>query len=340
MIELVNQQEASYGPDGVVDLVEMLESREVSNYICRMGDLAVTPTSIITPSGEHQMSHYGMVTFLRKLAVPIPKSYAWNVENEQLLYDINKLLNEDEREMQYRVEDDVVVGFMNPKYQPVEHSTLLNTLDGGNFQIKEIKHAPHFMRVGLVTDSFIDVSDDDRTLLGLEVLNSEISFVKLQSALLMYRVICSNGAIGIGQAHKYVQEQVGRTEESIIESFYTRIAAYEWQFPEIGNALKEMAEQSVGSMMNFVQRRHIVSRDEPIEQDINLDGMNGIMYLLKGIVGKDAVSILEGYNDKSSQYDVYNSITASAKQYPLDKARKVETLGGFIVSYNVKRMAA
>jgi hypothetical protein len=346
MIELIEQQEKIYTGDGIDELMEILAVRKVSNNICRCGDLAVTGSTILTPNGECKVTYHGMLSLLRRLSVPVPKSYAFKVENDQLLYDVNKLLNEDEKEILYRIEDDVITGFMHPRFQPVEHSNLINSLDRGNFEMRNIILAPHFMKINLVTDSFVDVGDNDRSLLGLEVCNSEIGFMKMQSALLIYRVICSNGAIGIGQANAYRQEQLGRSEETIIESFYNRIAAYQWEFPEIGAALREMAITSIGSMVDFVPKKHVVSSDRPLEEEPDYTGMNGILYLLKNAVGKnavgkdDALSILDGYTNDSSQYDIYNSITASAKQYSIDRARKVERLGGFMVSYTMNRLAA
>lgn len=341
MIDLVNIQEDLYTTDRVAELVDRLDNIKANNFICAMGDLAITPTHMITPSGEHKLTLTGMTTLIKKLSVPINRNYAFKVDNDQLLYDINNLLNEDEREILYRVEDDNITGFINPKFQPVEHNSIIRSVadnPGDGFKIKEIKYSPSYMKMNLVTDDTIDVGDGDVSFTGLEILNSTIGSLQLQSSLLLYRLICSNGAIGISSAYRYVQDQLNRSEENIIESFYSRLIAYSWDTPEISEALKYMVKNSVNIIDDLIPKnQHLMLNSTEEPPDYN--GINGIRYLLKSIAGKDdANSILEGCDDNSSQYDVYNVITAAAKQYGLDKSRKVEALGGKLVRYNINKL--
>jgi hypothetical protein len=339
MIELVNTPDRVF--NGVDEYANSIANNKIDNKIARYGDFTLTCKGILAPTGEHELSTYGMESLLRRLHVPVPKAYAFKVVNEHLLYDVNNLLNEDEREVQYRIENDVIVGFMHPGFHTIENMDIINTFTQSGFKVEQVQASPKYMRMRILTDNFIDVAQGDRTVFGLDVKNSDVGFSPLSSSLLMWRLICSNGAIGMGLSHTYRQEQIDREEQTIMEGFFDRIKSYSWSIPEITAALQTLTDKSNIDLNLTPGRTHVIDSENPIVDERPVVGFDSVAYLLRSIVGKkDALSILEGFNDDTSQYDTYNAITDAAKQYGVDKAVKLEQLGGRIIRNNIIKIAA
>jgi len=335
MIDLVKVEEAKFAGNEIDAVIAQLKNRDITAGIVQMNELTVVEDGLVTPSGTFKMSEFGMKQFLRRLKPPIGKQYAWGVDTPQILYDINEIVEEDNREFMYRIEDRNVVGISPAHFQPVDNAALLTALKD-KFDIKDITVAPHKMRLRVGIDMVqLGASDDDPIHAGIEIINSETGWLLLQSMYMTYRIVCSNGAIVADYDHKYVQEQKNRDQHTIIADFVNRLNDYSWQVGGLKEAIERMTI-TPNSDLDIMPRRLVTLSEE----EESLDGYYGLLHMLKNIVGRDASSgILGSFNNDSLQYDTWNAITAAAKQFDVDKSRRLEVLGGVMLTYNMRKAA-
>jgi hypothetical protein len=334
MIELEKSGEKKFDGEHLDDFAKDHKKSDYS--VVALADLALLSDGLSTPDGTFKMSEVAMKQLLKRIDPPISTKYAWGVKNEQLLYDVNEIFDRSEVGLMLRRTDDIITGVMKDDFSPISNLGLVNKLINGNYNVNSITVAPHLMKINIITDVDIEPKKGDISKVGMEILNSECGWTSLQSALLLYRVICSNGAIVKESAYTYKQKQIARSEDAILGDFILRIGDYTWQAGGIGEALARMTETKTQEL-DILPRRAI-----PImSTDDHVVGIDALSKLVKGIVGKDdSDNIMYNLSDDNMQYDVYNSITAAAKQYSVDKSRRLENLGGVMISYNMARLAA
>jgi hypothetical protein len=339
MIEHVKIAEKSAVEDTMSELVSKLAKRKIETRVCQMADIVATKEGLlIAENGSDQLpiSDTGIDSFLRKLKPPMPKSYSWKIGNDQLLYDIGKLVENDMTSIAYRVEDGVITGFHSTDFTPLDHHFLINKfieLDG--VSIRNAQVSDKSMRMTITMDGLIDPIGprDDQSRLGLEVMNSETGWHAVKTALLTYRLVCANGAIALVRSHTVTHRQMKREVDAIIEPFFAGIANLEWSGvgTDLNRGIEYMMQNLTGTL-DLVP----VTRTNQTERP----GIEGVQHLIKTVVGKDhSEQILAESDDESSQYDIYNVITSAAQRFEMASRARLERVGGLILS-DAMRLAA
>jgi hypothetical protein len=341
MIKVLAQKESVYnGIDQVLKAQEVAtqEMEKTTYYVCKLADIAITEenTFIVgTPHDILDLDEYGLRTLLRQFKPPMPQSYAWKIDNPQLLWDINHNLNASETEVMCAVVQNGgpprLVGVLPTNFQPVHDHQIIDALLGDGWNVDKVMTGPHISRICMTSDrhEFSPIAGDS-TKLGLEVINSKIAWTQLHTNLYTYRLVCANGAVVRDAMFNFKIKQLGVDVDSILEKFMNRLGDMDWQLgPDIEKALVYMHDNKMKNLDILPIKHH---EDREI-------GIEAITKLLSRTVGKEsAEQILQKYTDDTSQYDVYNAITASAKEYQLDKSRRMELLGGTMLNHTVRML--
>ena len=328
MFDLIKVDEHKFFSDTINRGIDYVKSMDYSRQEYAMGDLTMAGDgSIVTPDGVFGMTEYAMKTLLKTLKVKVPRSYAWNIDTDHLVYDVNTLLNDDARGAILAIKDDVVYGVHRNEFSPIPNIMLVDSLLASNWAIESMHVAPHIMRLIVSGHNSYDVGNDDVSKVSIEIINSDIGWTHFSTHYLMYRCVCSNCAIVKDNSYTRKYTQHNKAPETVLQSFFM-INNRDWMIDKFENALNHMRKTPNKEL------RLIRNQSSLLEDSSDFDGLNGVFHLLKSCVGKsDAEMILGQCDDDTFQYETYNDITSAAHQYDTTIARRIELLGGVMFTH-------
>lgn len=182
----------------------------------------------------------------------------------------------------------------------------------------DISNHPGHFRTRLVwPETQMDI-DGNEVYIGIDLLNSDIGHMKEQINMLLYRQVCTNGAIATYGGKPYFQ----------LDKKTSSIFSYA---PVMESVARQLNTDS-GTMYDFVRE----------SQETNMDKMTAIAAvndlldrkkLPKGFAVKTITSIEEA-GKFDTRWDFVNAVTAQARNYKDHARLKFETVGGNILGMN------
>jgi len=176
----------------------------------------------------------------------------------------------------------------------------------------------------------VDVKPGDTVYYGVTITNSEVGLASLNIEELLYRLVCSNGAIGQSIIRKYHSGRRINTEDSYdIYSEETVLAdakAYKLQIRDI---LKHaLTETSLKKAIEPWQKAANVPVEKPIET------VKNVTKYFNNVILESEIEILLNSLSKSgdmTQYGLANVVTNHAQTVQPDRAYELEKTGQKII---------
>jgi len=366
---------ADFYTDTVKTKDEAISLLETPKYQHRLSPLVSTAEVGFYPNGElrvgsesHRITRVGLEQLCKQLGIPNP--FARKIPIDLLSTNICELGIDRDKPIKFviRESDGAVVGVVKHKYVFVPSLDLIQRIDGnilnGNSN-RDISISTGGIRITYEVPADISVEPEvgDIIRFGKEVINSEIGYRKLQARLLIFRLVCSNGAIAPQCFGQVVENPLGdENPNMMLNQFIKHYNNFDSRFDMFRNAFHTM-------------RTHNVTEDDFVKFGRSLDGilrspeygdfegtdptdktMKNIGFDLLGVpdypemvkrVSKRTRLMRENpFGDVEpsptipdlTYYDLYNRVTALPHKFGRDFLRRmeVEKLGGKILEHVIK----
>jgi len=367
---------ADFYTDTVKTKDEAISLLETPKYRHSLSPLVSTAEVGFYPNGElrigsesRRITRVGLEQLCKHLGIPNP--FARKIPIDLLSTNICELGVDRDKPIRFviRESDGAVVGVVKHKYVFVPSLDLIqrigdNILNGKSNRDISISTGGIRITYSMPADVSVEPEVGDIIRFGKEVINSEIGYRKLQAKLLIFRLVCSNGAIAPVCFGQVVEHQIGDDDSSntILNRFIKHYNKFGSRFDMFKDAFHAM-------------RTHNVTEDDFVKFGRSLDGiirspeygdfegadptdssMKNIGFDLLGVpdypemikrVSKRTRLMKENpFGDIEpsptipdlTYYELYNKVTALPHKFHRDFLRRmeVEKLGGKIIEHVVK----
>lgn len=266
MVGLIETQEKNFG--SVVEARDYLASRKIQSFHCHGNRMSF--------GVDGGIGHFYIKGNSETRAFPVREtgiegllgrtemgqgSFPWKVCDDHLLtYNINYLLQNHVAEKKFTViiENGELKALMSDGYSPVNHSRVLDIIDGLDIDYK-VHHLnltkDHFRACITNPANKVAFKIDDISSIGVDLINSENGHAALALGQYVYRYWCLNGCSRVDQSQSVKSRAIHRGAgiyKSIGE--FQEAARYYLQFgaEELEKNFRILAEKPVTE--NFLRR--------------------------------------------------------------------------------------
>ena len=306
-------------PATVDELNALVNSHSNVDTIVRLGDMKLENDKLDIGGASMAVREGGMRDLLSKLHMPF--GYAASIPNDLLYDSVNRLLKTyADWEVLLRTQDNEVRGVLEPTYVPLDSSALAERLKSTasvGLLPARISYDGDSLTASFVSDQKITAVDKgDITQIGVTLETSDTNRFNLSAGAFLYRLVCTNGAIApaaMGGGVNFSQRKVSPdTVWSLFDDGYQRI-------------LKTMSEMDSEFLIRLqgkkVDAAGWVKAKDKLSQ---FASGHRVAQILKGM----ETEAKERGSDFSF-YDIYNSVTASARdEASLYTAQSLEKAAG------------
>jgi len=296
---------------------------------------------------KRKTTRYGLQSLCRMLKIPDP--FATIIPLDLLRQNINRLSElQEDIDVVYDTRGNVT-GFVPTKYRPIETIDLL-------LGLKEIfKEQPtNNLKVRLgTTNTLVGYTSEvfpqlepvqgDVTQVGIEITNSEVQDLDAAAALLLYRLICENGAVMGTQWGKVTYSKDSKlTYESVFSRFIHRVRDFRTDANALASIYQELPNISLNSkeftiIYNALTRSFGYSNALELV-DMEKDEVKEILQFEKERTSWRAVGSLDKFGMRPrdvelNAYDTFNKITEFGRNLKNTReSRKAKEIGGRMVT--------
>ena len=211
----------SHQPDtricDLIDLVDRLRAVQ-RDITVNTSDLAVTPSdgSLMVGGNErYAMREHAFGQLCARLEVPT--HYARRCDTGLRAQNLNRWLNQEDRNVMLRLEGGEVRAVLSASYRPINHAEILAWLVDrlGDDTLIRYELTEGYLDMQVIRESPVySLSDRGRQGLhrGIHLRNSEIGSSRVQVSTLVFRSICLNGLILSGGQWSYSRRHVGKAD--------------------------------------------------------------------------------------------------------------------------------
>lgn len=322
-------------------LAETLVSQKKRDFIGSSAAMRLTESGFEFNGETFDVKPTGHEHLGEKLGIPRPYYRRMQSENPELLrQNVNGWMQTKPQKVMVRTLDGGVRAVLSNAYRPLDNSDLMTALlpifeqhQELGLSVKDCGLSDHYMHIkATVQANRQEVKVGDTVEAGILVSNSEIGSASLRVEPMVYRLICSNGAVAssaIRQFHIGRRSEVGDGVEELLTdrtklmrdiSFWSQVrdvvrgtlTSRAWLAGEVRklqNATTEMMTRPVPEVIEVSQKRFGFSEGE---------GRTLLDRLVKG--------------GDFSRYGFYNAVTnmtQSVDQY--DRRIDIERIGQLVV---------
>jgi hypothetical protein len=319
--------------------VSAREDRKL-DLIADTRSMQMEPTGELLRVGqdEFQIGRIAHEQIGERLEIPTKYYRRMQAENASLLaVNVNSWFNKNPEPRMLRTLDGTARAFLSQKYARFDDKPALEvglevayqdpTVEVVACAITEEK--THLKWVSRRTE--IDVKVGDPVQFGVAFSNSEVGRGRLSASLLVYRLICKNGAVS--QDDAFGQNHVGRrTEINLGEIFQmdtlnADAAATMLKLRDFTRAM--LSPERINAYLEKLRGLNEIKVDDPVKAIEKLGKAHGLAETER----KSILAHLIQGGDLSG-YGLHNAVTAAAQDEVLtyDRAHDLEVLGGKLVT--------
>lgn len=283
---------------------------------------------------EYKLSPCASSQLFSKLSIPV--AYARRCPTELLATHVNHWLDEQEdNTWLVRGKEDRVRAFLSTSYSVLDNHQLLKTLrramGGEDFRISSgsVGDEYGFHARLVIPGTSLDLGrlktgERDQIFGGIHISNSEIGRSSASSEMLIWRLICTNGMLGItpGTGHRQAHRGNG-----VMESFREKLEFSFQTAPTETRLRMEGLEKSMGEL---------TTRGEEIVQYYARE--NGLSKPVIDEISKQLHAQRRSVGEEFSKYDLVNAFTAGARIVKGDHRYEVEVLAGRLLEENLEKL--
>ncbi|MBZ0134999.1 MAG: hypothetical protein K8I27_01345 [Planctomycetes bacterium] len=302
------------------DLINEVDSLRAVQRDIRVNtrELAIAPAdgALMVGGGErYPLRDHAFAQLCSRLKVPAP--YARRCDSGLRAQNLNRWLNEEDRNVLLRLERGEVRAVLSASYRAINHADILGWLADRLGVDTPIRYelTEGYLDMQVIRESPVQsLSDRGRQGLhrGIHLRNSEVGTARVRISTLVFRSICLNGLILNGGSWSYSRRHVGKADiASDVREAFDRAMALAGKAAE---GLLETEGVEVADPLKVFDR--IVTRYELSE-------------------GEDsAIRKAFLWEPGHTLWHVVNSLTraGNANDLPLDSRHRLQELGGRITS--------
>lgn len=249
-------------------------------------------------------------SFLYKLlkwySFPISQLYRMSIDTVASLCN-DYLLNIKSDNVRVKIENNEALTIIGPKYNELTDLEVIDKCMG--LGIKEISRNDFFIRIYTREKFKTEPIPDDPCGFGLNIFNSETGFRALSVAHYIIRYVCSNGAVVQVDSNNESRIHFGQKEGELKEFLDTQILR---------------AYESRVKLIKLMQKSSKEKADSYINQ---------ISLKIDRLLGRNSSQLfMEDLKENSTKYDLFNIITARAKEYDISKRLYLERIAGDLLT--------
>jgi hypothetical protein len=263
----------------------------------------------------------------------IPVQFARRIPVDLFLENFNRLKVEHNQRVIILISRNTVINVVPHPYVFAKNKDILECLGEIrgklNLELHEIRFSDKGMEVSFIKEGVeVEPVPRDVTRFGLNILNSETGFRGAKANFWLLRLVCTNGAILRNEwgSVKWSYDHRISYERSL-KNFIAGIEKLQMDFDNFVALYKSLVNRELRAFefVNIHRRlARIVGNDQadqifgvPKEERNRFmrESREGDRMLLTGII----------------LYELYNSITESARWYPFIQRRQLEALGGSLI---------
>lgn len=293
-----------------------------------MGEFLVDGRTMrLTPHAEAQLYS----------RIGIPVAYARRCPPELLTPHVNHWLEErSDQTWLLRQKDDQVRAVLSTSYSILDNrhllSSLLKHVEGQGFEIVMCSvgddsgfHARLVLPDVKVDTGALRTGERDNIFGGIHISNSEIGKRSTTVELMIWRLVCTNGMVGLTTADRFRQAHRG---SGLLGTFENRMSSVlrsaksdlEYSISEFEQAMGEWTTYGEEIVETYAEKNHLgkATTEEAVAQLHNQSRSADI--------------------HEFSKYDIINAFTAAARTKNGDERYEVETVAGSILGKSLERM--
>jgi hypothetical protein len=218
---------------------------------------------------------------------------------------------------------------LSARYSRLDNETLLRsvrpaiqTAVSGRFSIELFALTGESLHLRLVDPSASrEVLPDDRLMAGIHIANSEVGRRAVSIDAMVYRLICTNGLIGLvkGKSLLY-QRHIHVSQE------------------RFGTAVENAINEALAAAAGFMEQLSQATREPIKDVDATLTRLADRWSLSQQTQERMRLSLLsERADQQETAYGMVNAITNAAQLLPPDDRYDLEVLAGHLLEHGISR---
>lgn len=306
---------------------------KVEHFHADLNQIRLTEDGILGfPGGEYPISDWAFESLCG--LIDMSPKFAKGIRDELMLVNIDTLKHDRNAPVDICVSRGLVVNVFERK--PYEALRNIETLAGIQkaaaslgANLNNILISDRGMHVSLLYPGrTLEPLPGDITETGINILTSETGFRGTKASFYMFRLICSNGAIVGNRWGDATWSYDGRiSRERSIANFFDKVLAMDMDFNGFADRYAGLPHRrlKVRELVNYHRRLARIVGNEPASAIANIsDEDRNRMRLEMRFGNPDAETEI-------AAYDLYNAITAMAREVAFYQRRQLESLGGGLI---------
>jgi hypothetical protein len=304
----------------------------------------LSPSTLSTPEGEFGVTDFALEQIAGQVGMPLRYLKRLQEVNPNLLdININTLLFQEPKERLVRTLDGSARAVLSNRYRRLDNDALLEALfpvfdDLGGLSLGSSNLAPHKMYLKMVSPRLKgDVRLNDAVQAGLVISNSEVGCGAVSIELMIFRLVCTNGAIlgsGLGKTRRYHIGKTLRGSDGSDGQLVLPEADDALVWDEVRRVVKESLHEA--SFQNALEMMK-----DAAGQKIEADGEKVTMRLADrhGLSETERTEILTRLLESGdmTRWGLSNAVTRMSQDVgSYERATELERLGGHLLSLGPK----
>jgi hypothetical protein len=264
----------------------------------------------------------------------IPLTYARSIPPELLIHTFDKLKEIHNQRAIFLISRGIVINVVPHPYVPLKNRELLirfqnEIVPQTGLKLNEIGLSDRGMVVTFLREGLqLEPAPGDVSRLGLTVLNSETGWRGAKASFYLLRLLCGNGTVtsnAWGSAEWSYDYRLSL--ERSMQNFNGQLIKLEMDVPKFESIFNQLLSRELLAFefVRIIRRLIRITGFEDADEIVGLSATERNRLYKEDRWGDRMLST------GLIMYDIYNKITAAAKEYPFVQRRNMEALGGSII---------
>lgn len=255
---------------------------------------------------EYPIRRSFLYKLLKWYSFPISQLHRMSIDSVTSICN-DYLLNISSNNVFVKIENGEALTIVGPNYTEITDLEVINKCMG--LDIQAISRNDFFMRIYTHEKFQTEPIPDDPCGFGLNIFNSETGFRALSVAHYILRYVCSNGAV----------VQVDWANQSRVHFGYKPEELQTFLDAQIMKALESRLTLIILIQKSNEEKANAYIREVSLKID--------------RLLGRNSSQLfMEDLKDNSTKYDLFNIITARAKEYDISKRLYLERIAGDLLT--------